>query len=53
VIAACLAGVFIVAAKAALSHRRGELGDVAGSLGAVAGACVLVASGSALVGFIT
>lgn len=53
VIAACVAGVFIVAAKAALSHRRGELGDVVGNLGAVAAACVLVASGSALVGFIT
>jgi hypothetical protein len=28
VIAACLAGVFLVAGKAALTHRRGELSDV-------------------------
>ena len=53
VIAACVAGVFLVAGKAALAHRRGELSDVMGHLGAVAAACVLVASGSALVGFMT
>jgi hypothetical protein len=53
VIAACVAGVFIVAGKAALAHRRGELSDVMGHLGAVAAACPLVASGSALVGFLT
>ncbi|MGQ0846563.1 MAG: hypothetical protein ACT4QF_20765 [Sporichthyaceae bacterium] len=52
VIAACVAGVFLVAGKAALAHRRGELSDVMGHLGAVAAACVLVASGSALVGFL-
>jgi len=53
VIAACLAGVFVVAGQAALAHRRGELSDVLGRLGAVAIACTLVASGSALVGFLT
>jgi hypothetical protein len=53
VIAACVAGVFLVAGKAALAHRRGELSDVMSHLGAVAAACVLVASGSALVGFMT
>jgi hypothetical protein len=53
VIAACVAGVFAVAGKAALAHRRGELSDVMGHLGAVAIACVLVASASALVGFLT
>jgi hypothetical protein len=53
VIAACVAGVFLVAGKAALAHRRGELHDVMGQLGAVLVACVLVASGSALVSYIT
>jgi hypothetical protein len=53
VIAACVAGVFLVAGKAALAHRRGELHDVMGQLGAVVIGCVLVASGSALVGFLT
>lgn len=53
VIAACVAGMFLVAGKAALAHRRGELSDVMGSLGAVLAACLLVASGSALVGFMT
>jgi hypothetical protein len=53
VIAACVAGVFIVAGKAALAHRRGELSDVMGQLGAVMAGCLLVASGSALVGFLT
>jgi hypothetical protein len=53
VVAACVAGVFMVAGKAALAHRRGELHDVMGQLGAVLTACVLVASGSALVGYIT
>jgi hypothetical protein len=52
VIAACVAGVFLVAGKAALAHRRGELHDVMGQLGAVVIGCVLVASGSALVGFL-
>src|SRR5882757_9610593 len=53
VVAACVAGVFMVAGKAALAHRRGELHDVMGQLGAVLIACVLVASGSALVGYLT
>jgi hypothetical protein len=53
VIAACVAGVFMVAGKAALAHRRGELSDVMGHLGAVLAACLLVASGSALVGWMT
>ncbi|MGQ0632491.1 MAG: hypothetical protein ACT4P1_15840 [Sporichthyaceae bacterium] len=52
VIAACVAGMLFVAAKAVLAHRRGELSDVMGQLGAVALGCVLVGSGSALVAFL-
>jgi hypothetical protein len=53
VIAGCVAGVFIVAGKAALAHRRGEIHDVIGQLGAVALACVLVAAGAGLVSYLT
>ena len=50
---ACVAGVFLVAGKAALAHRRGELHDVTGQLGAVLAGCVLLAGGVGIVNFLT
>lgn len=51
VIAACVAGVLIVAGRMVIAHRRGELGDSAGGLAAVAAGCVLAGSASAVVRF--
>lgn len=52
VIAACVAGIFIVAFQLAMALRHGEAGQAAGKLGAVAGACVLVGSASTIVTFL-
>lgn len=50
-VAACVAGILVVAIRMALLHRRGELGDHMGGLGAVAGACVLIGTCTGLVGY--
>jgi len=50
-VAACVAGILIVAIRMALLHRRGELGDHMGGLGAVAGGCVLIGACSGLVNY--
>lgn len=50
-VAACVAGILVVAIRMALLHRRGELGDHMGGLGAVAGACVLIGTCSGLVDY--
>jgi hypothetical protein len=52
VIAACVVGVLIVAAKMALAWRRGELAEQMGGLFGVAGACVLAGAASGLVTFL-
>lgn len=48
--AVCVGGVFIVAAKMAISHHRGEGGQHAAGLAWVLGGCVLLGSASGLVG---
>lgn len=50
VVALCILGVFLVAGRMAVNHRRGEGADHASALGWVLGACVLVGSGAGLVG---
>lgn len=45
----CIAGIFAVAAKMALSHRRGEGSEAVGQLGWVMGACVLIAAAGPIV----
>lgn len=45
----CVVGVFLVAGKMAISHRRGEGGESVGQLGWVMGACILGASATSLV----
>jgi hypothetical protein len=50
-VAACVAGVLIVAIRMALLHRRGELGEHMSGLGSVAGACVLIGAASGLVNY--
>lgn len=50
-VAACVAGILVVAIRMALLHRRGELGDHMGGLGAVAGGCVLIGTASGLVNY--
>jgi len=45
----CVAGVLLVAAKMAVSHRRGEGSEAVASLGWVMGGCVLAASSAQLV----
>lgn len=45
----CVLGVLLVAAKMAVSHRRGEGSEAVNNLGWVMGACVLAASGAQLV----
>lgn len=52
VLAACVAGVLIVAGKMALAFRRGELGESFGALGGVGVACILGASASGFVAFL-
>ena len=52
VIVACVAGVFICAAKLALSIRHGEAGEAAGKLGAVGFACILVGSAAGIVTYL-
>jgi hypothetical protein len=46
----CVAGVFIVAAKMAINHRRGEGGEHAMGLALVGVACVLAATAVNIVG---
>jgi hypothetical protein len=50
-VAACVAGVLIVAIRMALLHRRGELGEHMSGLGSVAGACVLIGAASGIVNY--
>lgn len=45
----CIAGIFAVAAKMAVSHRRGEGSEAVGQLGWVMGACVLIAAAGPIV----
>lgn len=51
VMAACVAGILIVAGRMAIMHRRGELGEHMGGLVAVATACILGGAGAAFVKF--
>jgi hypothetical protein len=53
VTAICVVGIFIVAGRMALMHRRGEGGEHAAGLAWVATACILVGSASAIVGSLT
>ena len=52
VLVACVAGVFICAARLALAFRHGEGAESVGRLGGVAAACVLVGGAAALVNFL-
>lgn len=52
VIVACVAGVFICAAKLAMALRHGEGGQAAGQLAAVGVACILVGSGAGIVNYL-
>lgn len=52
VIVACVAGVFICAAKLAMALRHGEGGQAAGQLVAVGVACILVGSGAGIVNYL-
>ncbi len=45
----CVVGVFLVAGKMGVSHRRGEGSEAVGQLGWVMGACILGASATSLV----
>ena len=45
----CIAGISAVAAKMAISHRRGEGSEAVGQLGWVMGACVLIAAAGPIV----
>ena len=45
----CIIGIFLVAAKMAFSHRRGEGSEAVGQLGWVMGACVLIAAAGPIV----
>jgi len=46
---ACIGGIFLVAGKMAVSHRRGEGSEAVGQLGWVMGACVLIAAAGPIV----
>ena len=52
VIVACVAGVFVCAARLALAFRHGEGGEAVGRLGGVAAACVLVGSAAGIVNYL-
>jgi len=52
VIVACVAGVFVCAAKLALAIRHGEGGQAAAQLIGVGAACVLVGSGAGIVNYL-
>jgi hypothetical protein len=52
VIVACVAGVFICAAKLAMALRHGEGAQAAGQLVAVGIACILVGSGAGIVNYL-
>ncbi len=52
VIVACVAGVFVCAAKLALAFRHGEGSEAVGRLGGVAAACVLVGSAAGIVNYL-
>lgn len=52
VIVACVAGVFVCAAKLAIAVRHGEGAAAAGQLGAVGFACVLVGSAAGIVNYL-
>ncbi len=49
-VAACVAGILLVAIRMAVLHQRGQLGEHMSGLGSVLGACVLIGGASALVG---
>jgi hypothetical protein len=46
----CVAGLFMVAGKMAINHRRGEGGEHAMGLALVGGACVIAATAVNIVG---
>jgi hypothetical protein len=50
VFALCVAGVFIVAGKLVLAHRRGEGAEAVGGLVMVLGGTILAGAASAIVG---
>ena len=52
VLAACVAGILIVAGQMALRHQRGEGGQHVAGLAYVLAACVLVGAASGIVGFL-
>jgi hypothetical protein len=51
-LAACVAGLFLVAAKMAISHRTGAGGEHIAGLGYVAGALVIIGGASSIVSFL-
>ncbi|MDQ6740766.1 MAG: hypothetical protein M3021_10510 [Actinomycetota bacterium] len=51
-LAACVAGLFLVAGKMAISHRTGGGGEHMSGLGYVAGALVIIGGASSIVSFL-
>lgn len=51
-LAACVAGLFLVAGKMAISHRTGGGGEHMAGIGYVAGALVLIGGASSIVSFL-
>ena len=51
-LAACVAGLFVVAGKMAISHRTGGGGEHMAGIGYVAGALVLIGGASSVVSFL-
>lgn len=51
-LAACVAGLFLVAGRMAISHRVGGGGEHMAHLGYVAAALVLIGGASSIVGFL-
>jgi hypothetical protein len=52
-LAACIAGLFLVGGRMALSHNRGQGGEHMASLGYVGGGMVIIGSAAAIVSFLT
>lgn len=50
VTALCVAGLFMVAGKMALNHRRGEGGEHAAGLAWVAASCLIIGTATQIVG---
>ncbi|MDQ2729060.1 MAG: hypothetical protein M3Y91_14655 [Actinomycetota bacterium] len=51
-LAACIAGLFMVGGKMALSHRNGSGGEHMAGLGYVAGALIIIGGASSIVSFL-